>query len=86
MRTLNNYTGASCQLIHDHKNKYLQREKSSTPLLDYEKTTTQDIEVPFSDQKLIAAIDESNQGSTPGRDIITYRLLNNLSDKSRRDL
>lgn len=84
-RTMNNYQGDSKRLMEDLKNRYLKTEKG-TPTSPYTGLDNPDLDQPFTDQELMAAIDESNQASAPGRDTITYKLLNNLSDKSRREL
>ncbi|XP_077553513.1 uncharacterized protein LOC144168388 [Haemaphysalis longicornis] len=86
IRTLNNYTGGVDELINDLKAKYLKTEKGDIAPQDYAGPTNEAIDKPFTDTELVAAISESNKASAPGPDTITYKLLNNLGDKARREL
>lgn len=84
-RTLNNYQGNAERLIEDLKNKYLKTELSSHPP-PYSGTPNQELDQPIQIYELRAAIAESRKSSAPGPDSITYRLLNNLSDRALETL
>lgn len=85
-RTINSYDGDEEKLIRELTRKYLNTEKSGEPTLGYEGASNEDMDAAFTELELIAAIDESNQGSAPGIDDITYKVLRNMSDKSRTEL
>lgn len=68
------------------KTKYLKTEKTGATISGYEGKENPDLDRPFTNQKLVTAIDESNHASAPGKDAITYKLLRNRSNGSRSEL
>ncbi|XP_077548089.1 uncharacterized protein LOC144160808 [Haemaphysalis longicornis] len=85
-RTINSYDGDGDKLVRQLTQKYLKTEKSGKPSLEYDGRSNEDMDAAFTELELIAAIDESNQASAPGIDAITYKVLRNMSDKSRTEL
>ncbi|XP_037558252.1 uncharacterized protein LOC119435475 [Dermacentor silvarum] len=85
-RTLNNYEGDVEKLMEDMKNKYIKTEKSKDRPGPYRGLPNEKLDKPFTGPELRIAIAESNQKSAAGPDTVTYRLLNNLSDRARAEL
>ncbi|KAG0443350.1 hypothetical protein HPB47_015014 [Ixodes persulcatus] len=85
-RTINSYDGDGEKLIRELTSKYLKTEKSGNPTFEYEGNSNVELDKAFTELELVSAIDESNQGSAPGIDGVTYKMLSNMSDKSRAEL
>lgn len=85
-RTLSNYAGGAKKLMEDLKDRYLNTEKSVEQPGLYRGTSNEVLDRPFIDSEIRTAISERDKRSSPGPDNITYRIFNNLSDKSRQEL
>ncbi|KAG0445368.1 hypothetical protein HPB47_016230 [Ixodes persulcatus] len=80
------YEGDGEKLIRELTSKYLKTQKSGNPTFEYEGDSNVKMDEAFTELELVSAIDESNQGSAPGIDGVTYKVLKNMSDKSRAEL
>ncbi|KAL3238718.1 hypothetical protein MRX96_048052 [Rhipicephalus microplus] len=73
------YKGDGHRLLEDLKVKYLKTDKGQYPVPErYAGTENEKVDWPFTMMLLWTVIDESNKNSAPGKDAITYKLLEEL--------